>query len=304
MIEQKTFRRVASKDIEVAKLRQHPRHIDVALSESQANVMTNSILASGVRDRLLVSPAADGEYEVLAGCQRLKSALLAGMKTVPCDVIETDDPVSVMLEDNIIGRSRTKSAIALQVFLYNEKALMNRDIDAGKECRLSNLRKGKESPKRIESASGNIGVFAQKLADRYGFDEHYLLDLCEIRARCDDTEKGREAWNKVVAAIMHGEVGIPQAKAGFGGHTSTVGRKRADTNYGDLVPKAATTMMNAWKHWDLVDDQKRDSFLDRFSKALEVIPDDGIIAIGQAIHTWPASRVEMLMRQISTLIKK
>jgi hypothetical protein len=251
------------------------------------------VATNGVTNRLVVVQSEVG-YEVLAGNQRLKAAKAVGQKEVPVEVISTDDPISVMLADNVLGRPRTKSAIALQVFMYYRAELMAGD--AGKAQQVSGLKKG-NSRSGIIPLRENIGVSAQSLSDKYGFDEHLLLDLADIWRmcqECSDRAIGDDTWTQAVAAIASGECSTSRAKAGVGGRQGTLGKKRRDPNFNELLVKSTVSLGHAWEHWDSLQESYKDLFLANFSDALQNIPEDGVLAIGKAIPQWSQIQAQIV----------
>lgn len=66
--------------------------------------LADSIKASGILQNLTVVPAeAEGEYTVLIGHRRLAAAKLAGLKEVPCTIVNLseDGQIEVMLTENM-----------------------------------------------------------------------------------------------------------------------------------------------------------------------------------------------------------
>jgi hypothetical protein len=199
-----------------------------------------------------------------------------------------------MLADNVLGRPRTKSAIALQVFMYYRAELMAGD--AGKAQQVSGLKKG-NSRSGIIPLRENIGVSAQSLSDKYGFDEHLLLDLADIWRmcqECSDRAIGDDTWTQAVAAIASGECSTSRAKAGVGGRQGTLGKKRGAPDWGGLIGKSSVTLGNAWNNWAQIAESDRDIFYQTFTSALEHIPEDGVVAIAETLPKWSAVQVKTI----------
>lgn len=60
------------------------------MSDELMNSLVVSIRSVGVLEPLLVKPAADGLFEVVAGHRRLKAARIAGVPELPCIVLAAD----------------------------------------------------------------------------------------------------------------------------------------------------------------------------------------------------------------------
>jgi ParB family chromosome partitioning protein len=76
-----------------ANARQPRRHIDADGISSLAD----SVRAQGVMQPVVVRPAKDGGYELIAGERRWRAARAAGLATIPALVRESDDRESLVL---------------------------------------------------------------------------------------------------------------------------------------------------------------------------------------------------------------
>jgi ParB family chromosome partitioning protein len=61
------------------------------------NRLAESVRAQGVVQPVVVRPASDGRYELIAGERRWRAARAAGLPTIPAVVRETDDRESLLL---------------------------------------------------------------------------------------------------------------------------------------------------------------------------------------------------------------
>jgi ParB family transcriptional regulator, chromosome partitioning protein len=64
--------------------------------EKLAN-LTASIQAVGIRERLWVRPLANGQYRLVAGERRYRSAIAAGLTEVPVEILDIDDDLALTL---------------------------------------------------------------------------------------------------------------------------------------------------------------------------------------------------------------
>ncbi len=76
-------------------VRPNPRQPRTAFDEQRLAELAESIRVSGVIQPILVRPAGDGEYELIAGERRLRAAKLAGVENVPAIVRELSDAESL-----------------------------------------------------------------------------------------------------------------------------------------------------------------------------------------------------------------
>lgn len=73
------------------RIRPNPRQPRGAIDPQSLTELTESIRQHGVLQPLIVSPALDGDYELVAGERRLQAAREAGLATVPVLVRRVDD---------------------------------------------------------------------------------------------------------------------------------------------------------------------------------------------------------------------
>lgn len=80
----------------------HPSESNLRRAQSGIQELSQSILAMGVLEPLIVQPNGKG-YKLVAGHRRLEAAKKAKLKTVPCVVMDIDDKagVQVMLIENL-----------------------------------------------------------------------------------------------------------------------------------------------------------------------------------------------------------
>jgi len=76
-------------EIELFKLCEPAYQLRSAIDDSALKELVESVSALGVIEPLVVAPAGDG-YEIVAGHRRFLAAKRAGLKTVPCVIIDSD----------------------------------------------------------------------------------------------------------------------------------------------------------------------------------------------------------------------
>ena len=107
-------------EISVELIDRNPFQPRQDFDQSALNELVDSIRQHGVLQPLLVRPAGDG-YQLIAGERRLISAKKAGLRQVPCRVLNlTDQQVSeVALEENLKRQDLNvlEKAIAFQEYL-------------------------------------------------------------------------------------------------------------------------------------------------------------------------------------------
>ncbi len=79
-----------------AEIRPNPAQPRRSFEESSLQTLAESIRQYGILQPLTVRKAAGG-YELVAGERRLRASRMAGLKTVPCLLLETEDENSALL---------------------------------------------------------------------------------------------------------------------------------------------------------------------------------------------------------------
>lgn len=67
-----------------------------SFDEYELKQLSDSIQASGIIQPLAVRKASDGSYQLIAGERRLKAAVMAGLRRVPCILHKTDDETAAL----------------------------------------------------------------------------------------------------------------------------------------------------------------------------------------------------------------
>ena len=99
---------VSIENIPADKLKHYHNHPFKLYEGERLADMVDSIKANGILVPLIVRPLADGEYEVLAGHNRLEGGKLAELTEVPC-IVKTDltdeEAHIIVTESNLVQRS-------------------------------------------------------------------------------------------------------------------------------------------------------------------------------------------------------
>lgn len=67
-----------------------------SFDEYELKRLSDSIQASGIIQPLIVRKTADGNYRLIAGERRLKAAVMAGLRRVPCVIHKTDEETAAL----------------------------------------------------------------------------------------------------------------------------------------------------------------------------------------------------------------
>ena len=95
-------------EINIEQLVPFPNHPFELYDERRSGDMIESVRARGILSPIIVRPIADSKYEILSGHNRVHTAKIVGLKTVPAVVKEdlTDEEAFfIVTETNLIQRS-------------------------------------------------------------------------------------------------------------------------------------------------------------------------------------------------------
>ena len=92
-------------DIPLSEITSFPDHPFKVRMDDSMQELVDSVKEHGVLVPALVRPAADGNYEMVAGHRRMKASELAGKATISCIVRDlTDDEATIIMVDSNLQR--------------------------------------------------------------------------------------------------------------------------------------------------------------------------------------------------------
>ena len=83
-------------DIPIIKIRPNKAQPRKVFSEDELSALSRSISENGILQPLTVRKVSSTEYELVAGERRLRAAVMAGLRTVPCIVVKCSDRESAV----------------------------------------------------------------------------------------------------------------------------------------------------------------------------------------------------------------
>jgi ParB family transcriptional regulator, chromosome partitioning protein len=96
-IEQNSTAQTQSTLIAIAKIDRDPDQCRRWFDPVAQDKLTATIQEVGFRGTLWVRPGTKGRYQLVAGERRLRSAIAAGLKEIPVDILEVDDNTALTL---------------------------------------------------------------------------------------------------------------------------------------------------------------------------------------------------------------
>ena len=83
-------------EIPIIKIRPNKAQPRKVFNEDELSALSRSIAENGILQPLTVRKASQSEFELIAGERRLRAAILAGMKRVPCIIVKCTDKESAV----------------------------------------------------------------------------------------------------------------------------------------------------------------------------------------------------------------
>lgn len=177
-------------NISAGKLKHYRNHPFKLYNGERLNDMVESIKTNGVMIPLLVRPLPDGEYEILAGHNRLEGAKIVGLTEVPCIIKEglsEEEAHLIVTESNLIQRSfsdlsHSERAVALAAH-YNAIKHQGKRTDLIRQVEA--LLTGENAPDDLEKSEtctppGNksIGITGEK----YGLSKNSVARYIRVNS--------------------------------------------------------------------------------------------------------------------------
>lgn len=147
-IELKTDKPKTLKISQVVPFKNHPFRVDTETDKFLE--LVDSIKENGIIQPILVRPADNGKYEILAGHCRTEAARQNNLDEVPVFILDVDDytATKLMAHTNIYGRDEilpSEKAKAYRMCLDQEKKLGNNRTDVAES-----VGAGKDSKRQVQ----------------------------------------------------------------------------------------------------------------------------------------------------------
>lgn len=172
-----------------SEIKASPNQPRKSFDEYELKALSDSIQASGIIQPLIIRKTLDGGYQLIAGERRLKAAMMAGLRRVPCVIHKTDDETAALYS---ILENLQRSNLTV----FEEAEGINRLISeygisqSEAAARLGISQSGLSNKLRLLNLSDNIKerIGSARLTERHA---RALLKLPE--------EKREEALDRIIA---------------------------------------------------------------------------------------------------------
>lgn len=181
-------------EIPIIKIRPNRAQPRKQFNEDELSALSSSIAENGILQPLTVRRASSTEFELIAGERRLRAAIMAGMKKVPCIIVkcsEKESAVYALLENlqradlGMFEEARGISRLIRRYGLTQEQAAL----------RLGKTQSTIANKLRLLKLSGE----EQEWIENAGLTERHARALLKI----EDEEKRREVLSKIISGNLN-----------------------------------------------------------------------------------------------------
>lgn len=267
-----------------------------ASSEDRA-ALSNSINESGLLSPIAVIPAEDGRgYYVIDGIGRLNALMAAGVTETEAQIFDLGDlsvAEFVVCKNAMMRKVTTGTRVMAYLKCHEREVLAAADPEkytrrAGNAANF----KGKHHAVSHETA-WDKGWNAKEIAERIGVSKNDVLAGIELLKATAETPEGgtyideAEEYAQLdlfetAEAVLRGETPIRRWRAAAGGRASKTGG-RAAADYAAIAWRTVKSWRGVWENWQTVPMEARAGILREFRAALEVLPEDFLAVIGDAL---------------------
>lgn len=274
-----------------------------ASSEDRA-ALSNSINESGLLSPIAVIPAEDGRgYCVIDGIGRMNALMAAGVTETEAQIFDLGDlsVAEFVVCKNAMMRKVTTGTRVMAYLKCHEREVLAAADPKSYQLRATSF-KGKRGAVSRDTAPDK-GWSSKDIAERIGVSNKDVLAGIELLKACADGDgaagvralpgDGRERTPgaphyeqldlfETAEAVLRGETPIRRWKAAAGGKVSKTGGKAA-ADYAGIAWRTVKSWRGVWENWQTVPMEARAGILWEFRAALEVLPEDFLAVIGDAL---------------------
>lgn len=266
-----------------------------ASSEDRA-ALSNSINESGLLSPIAVIPAEDGRgYYVIDGIGRLNALMAAGVTETDAQVFDLGDlsVAEFVVCKNAMMRKVTTGTRVMAYLKCHEREVLAAADPKKYTARPLNGRGRRVNAVSCETALNDKGWNAKEIAERIGVSKNDVLAGIELLKATAETPEGGTYIDEAAEyaqldlfetaeAVLRGETPIRRWKAAAGGKVSKTGGKAA-ADYAGIAWRTVKSWRGVWENWQTVPMEARAGILREFRAALEVLPEDFLAVIGDAL---------------------
>ena len=266
-----------------------------ASSEDRA-ALSNSINESGLLSPIAVIPAEDGRgYYVIDGIGRMNALMAAGVTETEAQIFDLGDlsVAEFVVSKNSMTRKVTTGSRVMAYLKCHEREVLEAADPEKYTARPLNGRGRRVNAVSCETALNDKGWSTKEIAARIGVSKNDVLAGVELLKATAETPEGGTYIDEAaeyaqldlfetMEAVLRGETPIRRWKAAAGGKVSKTGGKAA-ADYAGIAWRTVKSWRGVWENWQTVPMEARAGILREFRAALEVLPEDFLAVIGDAL---------------------
>lgn len=266
-----------------------------ASSEDRA-ALSNSINESGLLSPIAVIPAEDGRgYYVIDGIGRLNALMAAGVTETEAQIFDLGNlsVAEFVVCKNAMMRKVTTGTRVMAYLKCHEREVLAAADPKKYTARPLNGRGRRVNAVSYETALNDKGWNAKEIAERIGVSKNDVLAGIELLKATAETPEGgtyideAEEYAQLdlfetAEAVLRGETPIRRWRAAAAGRASKTGG-RAAADYAAIAWRTVKSWRGVWENWQTVPMEARAGILREFRAALEVLPEDFLAVIGDAL---------------------
>lgn len=287
--------------VRIADCRPHADAEAYSASGGDRAALSNSVGEAGILSPIAVVPDGDGGgWLVIDGIGRLDALRAAGAAETDAQVFDLGDlsVAEFVVSKNAMTRKVTTGSRVMAYLRCHEREVLEAADPGRYKKRPGNGAnfKGRHHAVSHETA-WDKGWNAKEIAARIGVSKQDVLagiELLKASAEAGDGggEDGRDKARpspygrldlaETMEAVLRGETPIRRWKAAAGGRASKTGG-RAAADYAAIAWRTVKSWRGVWENWQTVPMEARGGILREFRAALEVLPEDFLAVIGDAL---------------------
>lgn len=266
-----------------------------ASSEDRA-ALSNSINESGLLSPIAVIPAEDGRgYYVIDGIGRLNALMAAGVTETEAQIFDLGDlsVAEFVVCKNAMMRKVTTGTRVMAYLKCHEREVLEAANPKKYAIRGRDSKGRISKPAVSHETAGDKGWNAKEIAERIGVSKNDVLAGIELLKATAETPEGGTYIDEAAEyaqldlfetaeAVLRGETPIRRWRAAAGGKVSKTGG-RAAADYAAIAWRTVKSWRGVWENWQTVPMEARAGILREFRAALEVLPEDFLAVIGDAL---------------------
>ena len=282
--------------VRIADCRPHADAEAYSASSEDRAALANSIGEAGILSPVAVIPTEDGKgWYVIDGIGRVNALRAAGEAETDAQVFDLGDlsVAEFVVSKNSMTRKVTTGSRVMAYLKCHEREVLEAADPEKYQGRKTSKWRNKAAAVSHETAADDKGWSTKEIAARIGVSKNDVLAGVELLKATAETPEGGTYIDEAaeyaqldlfetMEAVLRGETPIRRWRAAAGGRVSKTGG-RAAADYAAIAWRTVKSWRGVWENWQTVPMEARAGILREFRAALEVLPEDFLAVIGDAL---------------------